>query len=229
MTVSSCEPGRLPGIRHPQRQVLAGRGGREGAAVGRRQVDRRDGAGLVNNPADPQRPGIRPTPVRPVRTARCRGPARRRARPAGRFNQVPERLLPAGAQGGNPDGQAQLIRVLFRQVEQRVGVGHGQRVRARPGPDDLVAGLDAPFPDDPHVEAGAMVTDEQRRKPGFAEPQAHPVTGHPRLGDLELGLPDPVPVTDADLGVGQAVDGEVLAELAVAEVVPAEMLLPVPV
>jgi hypothetical protein len=51
----------------------------------------------------------------------------------------------------------------------------------------------------------------------------------PRLGDLELGFTDAVPVADADLGVGKAVDGEVLAELAVVEVVAPQVLLPIAV
>ena len=55
------------------------------------------------------------------------------------------------------------------------------------------------------------------------------IAGDPGLGDLELGLADAVAVADADLGVRQAVDGQVLPELAVAEVVPAEVILPMPV
>ena len=47
--------------------------------------------------------------------------------------------------------------------------------------------------------------------------------------DLEHRAADPVPVADAHLVVGQSLDGEVLAELAVTEVVAAELLLPVAV
>jgi len=46
---------------------------------------------------------------------------------------------------------------------------------------------------------------------------------------LELRLADPVPVTDAHLVIGQAGNGEVLPELAVAEIVAIEKLLPVPI
>ena len=73
------------------------------------------------------------------------------------------------------------------------------------------------------------MADQQRRQLGLAEPHADPVAGHPGLGNLELCLADPVPVADAYLVVRQPVDCEVLPELAVAEVVAAEMLLPVPV
>ena len=73
-----------------------------------------------------------------------------------------------------------------------------------------------PSREHPQVKSGPVVADQQRGQLRLAEPQANPVAGHPGLGDLELGLPDPVPVADAHLVVGQAVDSEVLAELAVA-------------
>ncbi len=154
------------------------------------------------------------------------GPAPSR-RPAGQ--RVAERAPPAGAQGRGVHGRAHQRRVMAGQVEQGVGDGHGQPRRAGPGADDRVAGPDAALADHPHVEARPVVADQQRRQVRPAQPQADPVAGDARLGDLELGLADPVPVADAHLVVGQAVDGQVLAEAAVAEVVPPEMLLPVPV
>ena len=221
--------GGLSGARDPERQVLPGLGGRGRAAVGRLQVDRRDGAGLADDPGHPQRPEPGPRRAGPGRRLGADVRPGGLAAVAGRGEQVPEGLLPAGAQRRDADRPAQHFLVFARQVEQRVRVGHRQRVRAGPGFDDLVAGLDLAFVDDPHVEAGAMVTDQQRREPGLAQPQTHPVARDPRLGDLEFGRPDAVPVTDAHVGVGQPVDGQVLAEVAVAEVVAAEMALPVPV
>src|SRR5262249_4333428 len=141
--------------------------------------------------------------------------------------QVAERALPARAQGGDLHGSAQLVLVPAGQVEQRIGVGHAQRVRAGPGLDDLIAGLDLPLGYDPHVEPGPVMADQRGWPSGLAQPQAHPVAGHPRLGDLELGLADAVPVADAHLVVRETVNGEVLPELAVAEVIPAEVSLPV--
>ena len=141
--------------------------------------------------------------------------------------QFAEGSLPAGAQGGDLQGAAQRARVVAGQVEQRVGVGHAQRAGTGPGLDDLVAGLDVPLADHAHVEAGPVVADQQRGQVGLAEAQPDPVAGDPGLGDLELRLADPVPVPDAHLVVGQAVDGEVLPELAVHEVVAPEVLLPV--
>ena len=47
---------------------------------------------------------------------------------------------------------------------------------------------------------------------------ADPEAGHAWLGDLELGLADAVAVADADFVIGQALDGEVLSEVAAFEV-----------
>src|SRR5205814_3602707 len=96
-------------------------------------------------------------------------------------------------------------------------------------PDDLVPGGDLALIQYPQVEPGPVVGHEQRRDPWVGQPDADPVAGDPRLADLELGGADAVPVADADLVVGQALDGEVLAELAVPEVVPVQVPLPVPV
>jgi hypothetical protein len=62
---------------------------------------------------------------------------------------------------------------------------------------------------------------QQRGHVGLAKSHADPVAGDAGLADLELRLADAVPVTDADLVIGQAVDGQVLTELAVGEVVAA--------
>ena len=71
--------------------------------------------------------------------------------------------------------------------------------------------------------------DEQGRHPRLVHSQCQPEAGHPRLRDLEGGLTDPVAVADADLVIGQPLDGEVLAELTEREVVTAELVLPVAV
>jgi hypothetical protein len=60
-------------------------------------------------------------------------------------------------------------------------------------------------------------------------PDADAVARHPRLGDLEERAADAVAVADADLVVLQPLDREVLAELPIAEVVAAELALPIPV
>ena len=79
------------------------------------------------------------------------------------------------------------------------------------------------------VEAGAAVGDQQRRNARIVHANPHAVTGHAGLGDLEEGRADLVAVADADLVVAQPFDREVLAELAVDEVVAGELVLPVAV
>ena len=87
--------------------------------------------------------------------------------------------------------------------------------------------LHAAFGDDPQVEAWPPVGDHQRGHLGLAQAHADPEAGDAGLGDLELGLPDAIAVADADLVVRQPVDGEVLAELAVLQIVAAQVLSPV--
>ena len=96
-----------------------------------------------------------------------------------------------------------------------------------PGPDDLVTGLDAPFGDDPQVEAGAAVRDQQGGQLRLAESHADPEAGHARLTDLELRLADAVAVADADSIVFQPVDGEVLPEDPPPQVGAAQVVTPV--
>ncbi len=69
--------------------------------------------------------------------------------------------------------------------------------------------------------------DEQGGQLRLAESHADPEAGHARLSDLELRLANAVPVADAHFVVTQRVDGEVLPEGAVLQVVPAEVFLPV--
>ncbi len=55
--------------------------------------------------------------------------------------------------------------------------------------------------DDPEVEAWPVVGDKQIGHLGDAEAHADPEAGDAGLGDLELGLADPVAVADADVVV----------------------------
>ena len=211
---------RIAGSGRAQGDVLPGESRRQGAVVGG-QVHRRHRRGLRHELGDAQ----------PAEA----GPARlhadgRRGDPGsvlGAVEQLAERLLPARAERGDVDRGAEPLDVAAGQVEQRVDVGDAERVPADPGAHDLVAGPDLPFDDHTQVEARAVVGDEQGRHSRLAEPHADPEAGDPRLGDLELGVTDAVAVADADLVVAEPFDGEVLAELAELEVVPAEVLLPV--
>ena len=124
---------------------------------------------------------------------------------------------------------SQAVARVPRQIEQPVHLGDGHGLGTRRQLGDLVPGLDLPLLQDPQVEARTSVGHEQRRHLRLVHADAHPVAGHPGLGDLEHGVPDPVPVADADLVIRQSLHREVLAELPVREVVPTELLLPVAV
>jgi len=79
------------------------------------------------------------------------------------------------------------------------------------------------------VEARAAVGDEHGRNARVVHADADAVAGDARLRDLEDGGADLVAVADADLVVAQPLDREVLAELAVDEVIATELSLPVAV
>ena len=93
--------------------------------------------------------------------------------------------------------------------------------------NDLIAGLDVAFLDHTKIEAGPAVLDQQRGHVRLLHANAEPVAGDARLRHLEQGGADPVTIADADLGVGEALDREILAELTGNEVRSTEMLLPV--
>ena len=92
---------------------------------------------------------------------------------------------------------------------------------------DLVSRLDVTFFEDAEVEARTVMGDEERGDPRVVHPDPDAVAGDAWLSDLEDRGADPVAVADTDVCVGQSFDGEVLAELPVHEVVPAELALPV--
>jgi hypothetical protein len=113
------------------------------------------------------------------------------------------------------------------QVEQRVDLGHGHGLRAGVHLRDLIAGLHGALAQHPQVEPGPVAGDQQRGNLRVVHPDADPVAGDPRLGHLEQRFADLVAVTDAHLVIAQAGHREVLPELPVLEVVPAQLVLPV--
>ena len=156
-----------------------------------------------------------------------RGSGRRVA--VGLGEQLAEASLPAFAQRRHAKGAFEQCARLVREVQQRVDVRDRELFWSVGGLFDLVAGLDEALLEDAEVEPRAVVRDEQRRHRRLVHADADAVARDARLGDLEQRLADAVAVPDADLVVRQALDGEVLAELAVGEVVASELALPVAV
>ena len=138
-----------------------------------------------------------------------------------------ERLLPPRAQRADAHGTTHRITIVPGQVEQRVDVGDRHPTRSGCHLDDGITGPDDALAQDAQVEPGSPMAHQQRGQLWLAEPHADPVAGDPRLTHLEQRLTDLVAVTDADLVVGKPVDREVLAELAVFEVVPTQLDPPV--
>jgi hypothetical protein len=153
----------------------------------------------------------------------------RRRLVVGLREQLPEALLPALAQGGDAQRPLEQRARLVAEIEQRVHLRDRQPLRAVGDLDDRVAGLHRALLEDPEVEPRAVVGDEQRRHRRLRHADPDAVARHPRLGDLEQRFADAVAVADAHLVVGDALDGEVLPELPVGEVVASELALPVAV
>src|SRR5262249_47582845 len=68
---------------------------------------------------------------------------------------------------------------------------------------------------------------QQSRHSGLVHANADAVAGHARLSDLEQRAADLITVADAHRIVGQSFDREVLAELAMDEVGPLQLFLPI--
>src|SRR5919107_569811 len=75
--------------------------------------------------------------------------------------------------------------------------------------------------------SSASVADEEGRHPWLLQAEPDPVARRSRLGHLELGFSDAVPVADAHRVVRQPVDGEVLPEVAPDEIGAGKCATPV--
>ncbi len=115
------------------------------------------------------------------------------------------------------------------EVEQSVDVCDRHRLGPGRDLDHVVTGPHVALLEHAQVEARAAVGHEERGHAWLVHPDAESVAGDSRLADLEQRRADAVPVADADFVIAEPVDGEVLAELAEAEVVALHELLPVAV
>jgi hypothetical protein len=85
---------------------------------------------------------------------------------------------------------------------------------------DFVACADFAFLQDTKVESRPPARRQQSRHARLVGADADTIASDTRLRDLEQRAADPVPVANADIGIGHAFDREVLAELSVDEVGP---------
>jgi hypothetical protein len=157
-------------------------------------------------------------------------PGRRRAGPGRRLlGELAERPLPALAQRRDPKGTCHIAARAVGQIEKPIDLRDGHGLGPPLDALDLVAVSDLALAQHAQVETRATVSDQERRHPRLVHAQADPITRDARLADLEQRRADAVAIADADLIVGQSLDGEVLAELPKAKVVAAEEVLPVAV
>ena len=138
-----------------------------------------------------------------------------------------EGRLPTRTQRADAQRPTHRVTIVPGQVEQCVDIGDRHPTRSGSHLDNRIAGLDDALPQDAQVEPGSPVAHQQRGQLRLAESHANPVAGDPRLADLEQRLADLIAVTHTDLVVGKPFDREVLAELAVVEVVPTQLGPPV--
>ena len=92
---------------------------------------------------------------------------------------------------------------------------------------DLVARADLPFFDDTAIKAWPLMRDQERRHLRVVHPYTDAIAGDARLRYFKQRAADPVAISDADLVIAKAIDCQVLAELAILEVVTLEVRLPV--
>lgn len=198
---------------------------RELPAVVGVELERDDVARLELLRRDAQRPKAGPRGRRAGR-GQPDVPATRRA-PLRIVEQCAQRCSPARAQRGHAQRALEQVRVARVEIQQPVDRRHGDLFRTGGDLDDFVARLHLAFFDHPEVEARSASAREQRGHARLVHADADAVAGHARLCDFEDRRTDPVAVADADLVVGEPVDREVLAELAVHEVVAVQLLAPV--
>ena len=116
---------------------------------------------------------------------------------------------------------------MARQVEQRIGLGHGHVHRIFGYLKDFIPASDFAFLQHAEVKAGPVMRYQQGGHARFIHPNTNPVTGNAWLRHLEECPPDLIPVANTNFVIRKAIDRKVLAELPPCEIVSPEMPFPV--
>src|SRR4051794_27893123 len=116
---------------------------------------------------------------------------------------------------------------MIGRIQERVDFCDCHPLRRLSHLDDLVARAHFAFLQDAEVEAGPSAGCQQSWHPRLVHPNPDAVAGDPRLTYLEQCVANPITVADAHGRIGHPLDREVLAELAVDEVGPFQLLLPI--
>src|ERR1700744_4859878 len=102
---------------------------------------------------------------------------------------------------------------MGREVEQRVGFSHSHGHRAVCTLDDLVLASDITFLQHAKVEAGPVMRHEERCHTRFVLSNTHALESNAWLSLFEESVPDPIPISNTDLIIGEAIDSEIFTEL----------------
>ena len=137
-----------------------------------------------------------------------------------------EGCFPSRAQRCDAQGPHQLIRRMARPVKQGIDVGDAHAFGAGRYLDDFVTGLQLAFFKNPAIKARPGVRDQQRGHLWLVQTNTDAIARDARLRDFEQRAANPIAVADAHVVIGQPINGKVLAELPVREVISAELLLP---
>ena len=118
---------------------------------------------------------------------------------------------------------------MLSRVKQGIDLGDRHAFGAVRELLDAIAGAELAFLYDAEIKAGPVVRNQQRRHLRTFQPDAEPVAGVAWLADLDDGTANPEAIADADLGIGEALHGEVLAENPGHEIRPPKVVRPVAV
>jgi hypothetical protein len=116
---------------------------------------------------------------------------------------------------------------MARQVEESVDLGDGDSLRPIGRLHDLVPSAYLTFLDYAEVEPWSLVGNEQCGHLRIVHPNADTITSDPRLGHFKQCPADPVAIPDADLVVCKTINGQILAELPILEIVSLKVCFPV--
>src|SRR4051812_34600649 len=118
---------------------------------------------------------------------------------------------------------------MLRRVEKGVDLGNGHALGAVRELFDAIACANLAFLDDPEIETGPAVRNQQPRHLRMTHPDANSVAGVEWLAALYKGTADPEAIADADLGIGRALHCEVFAEITDHEIQPTKIVFPIAV
>src|SRR5215472_15393693 len=120
-----------------------------------------------------------------------------------------------------------MIACMIGQIEERVDLSDGHALSGLSHLHDFVALTHLTFTENTEIEARTTARCQQCCHPGFVHPDAYAKACDARLSNLKQCGANLISVTDAYIVIGQSFDREVLAKLAVDEVSPFQLLLPI--